>query len=141
MSASERLKTEGKVRKSKYSASGSLKYYIFLILHHSHPLEKSSLKNFKKFLLIDATDRTKISSGQKRLFFAVSLYPLSFFVNTLFKHENKISVFLRKFFNLFKFYFWLVCELYLIIKYCLNFFQKFLKNFFSFLLKFYFTLV
>ena len=36
------------------------------------------------FLLIDATDRSKISSDQKRLFIAVSLYPLSFFANTPF---------------------------------------------------------
>ena len=34
---------------------------------------------FNNFLLIDATDRSKISSDQKFLFFAVSLYPLSFF--------------------------------------------------------------
>ena len=32
-----------------------------------------------------ATDTSKISSDQKRLFFAVSLYPLSFFANTPFK--------------------------------------------------------
>ena len=31
---------------------------------------------FNNFLLIDATDRSKISSDQKRLFFTVSLYPL-----------------------------------------------------------------
>ena len=40
---------------------------------------------FNNFLLLDATDRSKISSDQKRLFFDVSLYPLSFFVNTPFK--------------------------------------------------------
>ena len=34
---------------------------------------------FNNFLRIDATDRSKISSDQKRLFFAVSLCPLSFF--------------------------------------------------------------
>ena len=33
---------------------------------------------FNNFLLIDATDRSKISSDQKRLFFAVSLYPFHF---------------------------------------------------------------
>ena len=42
---------------------------------------------FNNFLLIDETERSKISSDQKRLFFAVSLYPLSFFVNTPFKVE------------------------------------------------------
>ena len=40
---------------------------------------------FINFLRIDATDGSKISSDQKRLFFAVSLYPLSFFTNTPFK--------------------------------------------------------
>ena len=43
------------------------------------------------FLLIDATDRSKISSDQKRLFFAVSLYPLLFFANTPFKLNNYTS--------------------------------------------------
>ena len=40
---------------------------------------------FNNFLLIDATDRSKISSDQKRLFFAVSIYPLLFFANTSLK--------------------------------------------------------
>ena len=40
---------------------------------------------FINFLLIDATDISKISSDQKRFFFAGSLYPLSFFANTPFK--------------------------------------------------------
>ena len=40
---------------------------------------------FIHFLLIDATDRSKISSDQKRLFIALGLYPLSFFENTPFK--------------------------------------------------------
>jgi len=39
---------------------------------------------FNNFLLIDATDRSKISSDQKRLYIALSLYPLSFFANTPF---------------------------------------------------------
>ena len=42
---------------------------------------------------IDATDRSKISSDQKRLFSAVSLYTLSFFANTPFKlYENESFV-------------------------------------------------
>ena len=36
----------------------------------------------KNFLLIDAAERSKICCDRKRLFFAVSLYPLSFFANT-----------------------------------------------------------
>ena len=39
---------------------------------------------FYNFLLINATDRSKISSNQKRFFIALSLYPLSFFANTPF---------------------------------------------------------
>ena len=39
---------------------------------------------FNNFLLIDATDRSKISSDQKRFFIALSLYPPSFFKNTPF---------------------------------------------------------
>ena len=39
---------------------------------------------FNNFLLIDATDKSKISSDWKRLFFALRLYPLSFFANTPF---------------------------------------------------------
>ena len=39
---------------------------------------------FNNFLLIDATNRSKISSDQKRFFIALSLYPLSFFANTPF---------------------------------------------------------
>ena len=35
--------------------------------------------DFKNFLLIGATDRSRINSDQKRSFFAVSLYHLSFF--------------------------------------------------------------
>ena len=40
---------------------------------------------FNKFLLIDATDRSKISGDQERFFIALSLYPISFFANTPFK--------------------------------------------------------
>ena len=54
-------------------------------------LRSSGLVDFNNFLLIDATVRSKISSNQKRLFFAVSLYPLSFFANTPFKTLNELS--------------------------------------------------
>ena len=40
------------------------------------------------FLLLDATDRSKISGDQKRFFIALSLYPLSFFANIPFKSEE-----------------------------------------------------
>ena len=40
---------------------------------------------FNNLLLKDATDKSKISSDQKRPIFALSLYPLSFFPNTTFK--------------------------------------------------------
>ena len=47
-------------------------------------LSYSIRDGFNQFLLIDATDRSKISSDQKRFFIALSLYPLSFFANTPF---------------------------------------------------------
>ena len=46
---------------------------------------------FNNFLLIDATDRSKISSDQKRFFIALSLYPFSFFANTVCRKSQKIS--------------------------------------------------
>ena len=49
-------------------------------------LRSSVLVVFNNFLLWDATVRSKISSDQKRFFIALSLYPLSFFVNTPFKY-------------------------------------------------------
>ena len=45
------------------------------------------------FLLIDATDRNKISSDQKRFFIALSLYPLTFFANTPFKEPRRKQFF------------------------------------------------
>ena len=47
---------------------------------------------FNNFLLIDATDRSKISSDQKRFFIALRLYPLSFFANTSFKNFLKFHL-------------------------------------------------
>ena len=44
---------------------------------------------FNNFLLIDATDRSKISSDQKRFFIALSLYTLSFFANTPFNVKKQ----------------------------------------------------
>ena len=49
------------------------------------------MRRIFNFLLIDATDRSKISSDQKRFFIALSLYTLSFFANTPFK----VFVFLK----------------------------------------------
>ena len=49
----------------------------------------SVLVVFNNFLLLDATDRSKIRSDQKRFFIALSLYPHSFFVNTPFKQNKK----------------------------------------------------
>ena len=57
-----------------------------------HPVRSSVLVVFYNFLLIDATDRSKIRSDQKRFFIALSLYPLSCFANTPFNniHYNDI---------------------------------------------------
>ena len=51
---------------------------------------------FNNFLHIDTTCRSKINSDQKRLFLSVSLYPLSFFVNTPFKIYLKFTLGLLK---------------------------------------------
>ena len=51
-------------------------------------LRSSGLDGFINFLLIDATDRSKISSDKRRFFIAFSLYPLSFFANTPFNVET-----------------------------------------------------
>jgi len=50
-----------------------------------------SISGFNSFLLIGETDRSKISSDQKRLFFAVSLYPLLFFANTPFNDVQEAT--------------------------------------------------
>ena len=52
-------------------------------------LSYSVLVVFNNFLNMDATDRSKISSDQKRFFIALSLYPLSFFANTPFKRSSQ----------------------------------------------------
>ena len=54
-------------------------------------LRSSVLIVFTNFLLIDATDKSKISSDRKRLFFALHLYPLSFFANTPFNMNKTIK--------------------------------------------------
>ena len=51
------------------------------------PLSYSEWDVFNKFLLIDATYRSKISSDQKRFFIALSLYPLSFFAKNPFNFK------------------------------------------------------
>ena len=50
---------------------------------------------FINFLLIDATDRIKISSDQKLFFIALSLYPLSFFANTPFNKSSFVTFFIN----------------------------------------------
>ena len=53
---------------------------------------------FNNFLLLDATDRSKIRSDQKSFFIALSLYPLSFFANTPFKDALWFFLSMRKWF-------------------------------------------
>ena len=65
-------------------------YGLSRMLHFSEfvwPLSYSVWDVFNKFPLIDATDRSKISSDQKRFSIALSLYPLSFFANTPFNNH------------------------------------------------------
>ena len=68
-------------------------YGLSRMLHLSEfvcTLRTSLLVVFNNFLLIDATDRSKISSDHKRFFIALSLYPLSFFANTPFKYKTRL---------------------------------------------------
>jgi len=67
-------------------------YDLSWMLHLSEfvwTLCSSVLVVFDNFLLIDATDRSKIRSFQKRFFIALSLYPHSFFWNTPFNYNIK----------------------------------------------------
>ena len=52
------------------------------------PLSYSVWDVFNNFLLIDAPDRSKISSDQKRFFYRTKQYPLSFFANTPFNADK-----------------------------------------------------
>ena len=69
-----------------YSLSSMLQFSQFV-----WPLSYSVWDVFNNFLLIDATDRSKISIDQKRFFIALSLYPLSFFANTPFNKKLNIK--------------------------------------------------
>ena len=64
-----------------YDPSWMLQLYEFVWM-----IRSSVWVVFNNFLLVDATDRSKISSDQKRLFFSVSLYPFSVLANTSFEH-------------------------------------------------------
>ena len=69
-------------------------YGLSRMLHLSEfvwTLRCSVLVVYKNFLLIDETDRSKISIDQKRFFIALSLYPLSFFANTPFKELQALK--------------------------------------------------
>ena len=54
------------------------------------PLSYSVWDVFNNFLLIGATDRSKIGSDKKRFFIALGLYPLSFFANTPFNDLKQV---------------------------------------------------
>ena len=73
-----------------YGLSSMLQFSQFV-----WPLSYSVWDVFYNFLLIDATDRSKISSDQKRFFIALSLYPLSFFANTPFNKKTIIKKHLK----------------------------------------------
>ena len=65
---------------------------IFLNLY-GWTLRSSLLIVFNNFLLIDAIDRSKINSDQKRFFIALSVYPLTFFANTPFKVKPDLKMY------------------------------------------------
>ena len=70
---------------------------------------------FINFLLIDATDRSKISSDQKRFFIALSVYPLSFFANTPFNISILLTIAVYRTAHLMSatnFFFNLLCSLF-----------------------------
>ena len=71
-----------KNEKNIYFLRSELNVSTFWICMDATFFEMSSFNNF---LLIVVTDRNKISSHQKCLFFPVSLYPVYFFVNSPFK--------------------------------------------------------
>ena len=53
-----------------------------------------AMSRFNNFLLIDSTDRSKISSNHHRIIFDVSQYPLSFFAKTSSKKRILIDSFI-----------------------------------------------
>ena len=64
---------------------------MFQLPHFVWALRSSVWDVFIKFLLIDATDRSKTSSDQTSFYIALSLYPLSFFANTPFKAKKNLN--------------------------------------------------
>ena len=68
--------------------NGEQKYSCLFLKGVFAKNERGYRLNAINFLLIDATDRSKISSDQKRFFIALSLYPLSFSSNTPLKNEQ-----------------------------------------------------
>ena len=71
-----------------YSLSCTLQFSEFV-----WALSYSVWDVFNNFLLIDATNGSKISGDHKRFFIALSLYPLSFFANTPFNFVAWQSIF------------------------------------------------
>ena len=87
-------------------------------------LRTSVLVVFNNFLLIDATDRSKISSDQKSFFIALGLCPHSFFANTPF-NRLCIAVF---FFQLYHPYFYFCFLIFIIISKSRIKFSEFYNN-------------
>ena len=69
--------------------------WILQLSEFTWTLRSSACVVFNNFLLIDEIDKSKICSDQKRLYFAVSLHPLSFFANTPFKLWSVKEVFVK----------------------------------------------
>ena len=79
-------------------------------------LRSSVWDGFINFLLIYATNRSKICSDQERFFIPLSLYPLSFFPNTPFnrrQYDNKYLM-LTKYLQLYKVQIFIRCILYIL---------------------------
>ena len=71
-----------------YDLSGIMQFREFVEVQRS-----LACVVFNQFLLLNATDRSKISCDQYRIKFDVNLYPLQFFANNPFKMDfpNKAS--------------------------------------------------
>ena len=72
-------------------------------------LRSSVLVVFNNFLLIDATERRKIRSDQKRFFIALSLYPF---------HFSRTLPLIKKNYENFPFLFFSVCNVHIYLAVC-----------------------
>ena len=78
----------------KWFFTDPCRIFQFLNLCGRYVLRPSVRVVSKNFLPLDATDRSKISSNRHRIFFYVSIYPLSLFANTPFNLHRSMGCFI-----------------------------------------------